>query len=236
MIDDTSDKVRRNLVAFSFLITLSQVFELEPNSVITILNGVTFQMNSPIKFWFVITSILIYLFFRYWFDKTRGEHLQKFHEERRTITDRAITTFLRRDLVNTLKYGKKSRVFSDLNPLEDLKRNWITPEMPLKIEPSLDFYDPSTGSVTYFDGLTGRTSARFELVWKNKPSQVVSAKDRLKFDIPRLRYLLICLKSSIKLGTLTKSNFDFIIPILLASIALLICLIKVGNLILTAYT
>lgn len=233
MIDDTSDKVRRNLVVFSFLITLSQVFEFEPQTEITILDGVSLQMNSPIKFWLVITALLIYLFFRYWFDNTRVDHLSQLHKESRLIKERALTALLKRDLINTLKLGTKSKIFSDVNQLEAIKTAFKTNDKPIQIKPSLDFYDPFTSTVTNFNSPTGRTSARFEFTWKDQTTQTVSAKDPLQFHISRFRYGLLCCKGFFKLCTLTKSNFDFIIPVVLAIFALLICLIKISRLVLT---
>lgn len=129
-MDDTDDKIRRNLVAASTIILLLAWLEMPLATVAErLLNTNVQQLSAPLKVqafrvWWAAFFLMLYLFLRFWLSDERLNDSRAWAESWRSTVVHKVDRMMRRDLDRFSKTGRDSGRF---NPgLLDLARKQST--------------------------------------------------------------------------------------------------------------
>lgn len=220
-IDDSSEKIRRNLLVFSFIIVVSSFLDISIQKESKVFNAFDLASVSPFKFWLVITFILIYLFYRYWFDTNSHAAIDHFKNEQNNVNYREIKKLLNKDIENSFLKNKQPKYLKGLAELENphYVENTKTHGKPVKVE--------STGNLTY-NGVAwiGRIGNEYSITWDGANYAHAGGNDN-KYEIPFLRKKYIQLITMINIIIYSKSIGELIIPLTLFAVALSISVYKV---------
>lgn len=223
--DDSNGKVRRNLLVYSFAIVISTFLNLSLLEHSKVLGAIDMASIPPLRFWIVITFVLMYLFYRYWFDdKTKGA-IELFKTEFGSNQYLYIRRLLNNDIENSILKNKKTKYFNNFQELEE----------PRIVEFNKEYGKPisvvSNTSPTFDDDSKWRGSmTNSYLIEWNGNHYGKNGGNGCNFDIPLpVRYYLE-IKILFKMIIYSKSVTELITPISLFYAALIISLKELSTL------
>ncbi|HSI42838.1 MAG TPA: hypothetical protein VK949_00715 [Methylotenera sp.] len=219
-IDDSSEKVRRNVLIFSFAIVVSSYLNLTFQKQGKIFSAIEFDNVSPFKFWIVITGVLIYLFYRYWFDTQTSVSIDLCKSEYSSLRYKNIKNILTEDIRKSFSNIHAPKYIDDFAELsvDHVKNNNDHFGRPLRVKSNLNI-ELDQGSP--WAGILG---IDYEIDWKEKAHYAKGGGYRYRYRIAKSRQILTRIKSLTRLSVYSKSISDLITPLLLTMIAFLICI------------
>jgi len=238
-MDDTQDKVRRNLVVFGAAIVIGWFLDLKLTAVTKLfVSAADLDHVNVGKLWVVILLALLYLFLRYRFDVATNKQLATLFEEFRTIKNNYLFKYLFRKISQINRTAKSLPIFdSSLMERVNQEVEKYEKEHSQKIGFRLHISNP-WGNSSPID------SSEFGSFWKGEVSiseeylkagsagnLVVISGRKHYFSIPISGRIWIIWHAIIHVFSYSKSAVDFIVPIILSVAALSV----IANRLLTIY-
>lgn len=215
-MDDSQDKVRRNVVVCASLIVLVQFLNVDVRSGASI--GIfTVSHVSETKFWIASLVVLLYLFQRYWFDTVTAKQKAATIEDFTMWQSQGISSLLTQELnasmrsggplKNITRYGN-SRFSAGAAPNNVAKR--------LENETTVVLYSPM-GKLA----LAGTCNGHLASTATNEPidHRTLEVEYRLTL-FSQVRVMALPVMRSV---LFSKGNVDFLIPLYLCAVAAVIC-------------
>ncbi|VVE30966.1 hypothetical protein PMO31116_03607 [Pandoraea morbifera] len=114
VIDDTNDKVRRNVVTLSAAIVVMAFFGLSLSPQASI--GLFVKGEFPAwKVWACLLAALVYCFLRYRFESSTDQAIQHMQKEHGSIRDRLVETLLAKDIRAHILTGRRPVYITDID-------------------------------------------------------------------------------------------------------------------------
>lgn len=235
-MEDTQDKVRRNLVVFSAAIVIGWFLDLKL-AAITQLFVTASDLNSvdAKKLWFVSLVVLVYLFLRYKFDATANSQLTNLSIELGQKRENYLSKYLLRKIALINRTGKFNSIFGitlqdEVNrKIEKLKKEYSCEiQFRLHMQSAWDNGSPIESKFDngkqLWEGTVGITEEYLKA--GSSQSLVTSSGLRHAYSIPLSGRIWITSHSIIHVAIYSKSAVDFILPIVLAGLALIVVIGK----------
>ena len=227
--DDTDDKIRRNLVAFSSVVILGAWLGLPLSAVADrVLAAGTVDKLEPWRVWSAVVAELVYLVLRFRFSKETRSDAFAAREEWRKVVRRQVERLLRRDFHRFVQTGRDSPHFKDL--VSRVTSEQQTIEAGLQ---SIGQSKPGIGGVHFQTKAPSEPdpisievgTADFHFHWPQRPGSAAGSFS-IDFRVKgwTLRYLKA--KALVIIAGYSVACVRFVVPIALALAALLISLIK----------
>lgn len=225
--DDSSEKLRRNLLVFSFAILVSTFLNLGIQKQTTIFSSIDIASVSPLKFWCLITLVLIYLFYRYWFDDKTNQAINLFKTEFNSYRFLYIKQLLNKNIATALLKMNQPKFFTDYKELDEshVVSNNKLHGMPIS---AVSNANPEFDEQGAWSGKLGNS---YSIKWNGDGVYGKSGGNYNRFVIPLLRVYVLRMKILSKIVTYSKSVTELITPILLFVVALCICLYELAHII-----
>ncbi len=236
-MDDTQDKVRRNLVVFSASILIAWFLDLTLQAaaitkLFTTANVVDVNLG---RLWVVTFAVLIYLSLRYWFDIDPIKQIAAWQAEWKTHNQSYLTTYLDRKIAQINRTQKTSAVFIGLDSsISNTKQRLL--ENNTTAEPNTDFqFSFNLGLANpevFVAKVADKTGRGITLVIKSKLTNgsaigsVITETRPYDFSVSTEGTIWIWIHSVARVIFYSKSGVDFIIPLILAFLAAIITLRK----------
>lgn len=220
--DDTANKVRRNVVVLSSGIIIASVLELQTDQASKLFGVIELQSVSTLRFWILLSIILIYVFLRYWFDSETSTQKSRLLSELSIIRLDVLTKYLKYEVKQAFK---KNKLPPSIHNFDELKKpelliRYKNKEFLSKINIDLSI-ERSPGSPW-----SGWVLPDYQLEWDKKYFSTKNGGNRYQFVISENKEKILEVISYMKLSLYSKSSVDFLIPIFLFVISLIICLSK----------
>lgn len=232
-MDDTQDKVRRNLVVFSASILIAWFLDLTLQAaaitkLFTTANVVDVNLGW---LWVVTFAVLIYLSLRYWFDSDTIKQIAAWQAEWKTQNQSYLTTYLDRKIAQINRTQKTSAVFigldsSILNAKQRLLKKNTT------AGPNTDFQFSFNLSLATPEGFVAKVAEKIgrviTLVIESKLTNGPAITETRPYDlsVSTEGTIWIWIHTVARVILYSKSGVDFIIPLILAFLAAMITLCK----------
>jgi hypothetical protein len=227
-MEDTPDKVRRNVVTLSAGIVLFWFLDLQLSNGINFFGIAPLRQVSPFKLWICATVALIYMFLRYRFDKGAAAQFLQVREDSQAVLRKFLEPRVNRKLMSVISSEKpvesdgNIRLFYESEPLElVLPNRWR-----------------STGTSPHM-----QTAILMPSIWRKRVQVQVSGDFTwtvgagtssiflCEAEIPIHHYVGLLCWTPLRVLLYSKSSVDVIVPFVLAGAALLVCLSKLAPLI-----
>ncbi|WP_188379263.1 hypothetical protein [Oxalicibacterium faecigallinarum] len=213
-MDDSQDKVRRNLVVASSLVLLAQILNIEIKEDASIgifaIRNVTDDM-----FWVLACAVLFYLFQRYWFDDATAMQSKRLTDDFKNWMLKQIRWIVQRHakeaVIRKGPYGCISKIFLD-NVLFD-----GVVEVSVSI-PVTEFAVSRIGTCNVNVSIHSQTADRNTVAIR---SVVVEYRLGLIDSL-----FVICLPLT-RLAVFSKGYVDFVLPLMLWFSAFICCIARV---------
>lgn len=222
--DDTTEKVRRNVVVLSSGIIIASALDLQTDQASKLFGVIELQSIGTLRFWLILSIVLIYVFLRYWFDSETFSQKSRLLSELSIIRLDVLTKYLKFEVKQAFK---KNTLPPSIDNFEELKK----PELLVRYENheslseiNIDLsIERSPGS-----SWSGWVLPDYQLEWDKKHFSTKSGGNRYQFVLSKNKENFLEVISFVKLFLYSKSSVDFLIPILLFVISLGICLSKMA--------
>lgn len=220
-MDDTTDKVRRNIVTFSAAILGTSFLQLKLEKFGMI--GIDLSGVSPLRVWIVLFAVLVYLFMRYHFDdnthKEREKSYRDFIASRAPIVARMISS----DLESFLA-GDRPSIYTK-------QADWIGEDFASAKRRLIVFerFTINCVSSSDFTGRTGDVKLGVEFHFKSMSDQSQSLQRGAKYEIPKPRWYLVTIWNAIRQAAYSRSSVNVFVPYALALVAAVIVTWRVVN-------
>jgi hypothetical protein len=227
-MDDTQDKVRRNLVVFSAAIVIGWFLDLKLADIAKMLVSTNITNVNAGRLWIVILAVLIYLILRYRFDNYTDSQIASLFSEMKAQRNNYLFKYLLRKINRINQTGKFSPIFNT-SLAETVNRG--NEELEKQHSQSISFRlhifnpwgDESPDDLnrpnTMWEGTIG-VSEEY-LREGSSHSLVTSSGQRHDFSILLSGRAWIKTHSFIHVVSYSKSAGDLIVPKILASLAFL---------------
>ncbi|MBU3606809.1 hypothetical protein IEN92_08625 [Polynucleobacter sp. MWH-Creno-3A4] len=220
--DDTAEKVRRNVVVLSAGVIITSVLNLQVDQASKLFGFIELHSISAVKFWALITIVLIYVFLRYWFDGETTKQKSRLLTELSIIRLNVLAKYLEHEIKQAFK---KNKVPPSICDFEELRK----PELLIRFEEKQSLSDIKLDlSIERNSGSpwSGWVLINYELEWDKKHFSTKSGGNKCQFVISNYTQKLLVAFSYIHLCLYSKSSVDFLIPIFLFLASIGICLSK----------
>lgn len=114
VLEDTQDKVRRNVVIVAGAIFLIQFLDVQINQTVTI-GWLSATNISTIKFWSAATVVMTYLSLRYWFDEQTTKAKRNAVDEFWSLAQGRLGFYFQWIVHEELWEGRSAKAFKDLH-------------------------------------------------------------------------------------------------------------------------
>lgn len=220
-MDDSQDKVRRNIVVAAALIILIQYLQIQiaPGANVSIFK---ITKVSEFRLWMLALIVLVYLFQRYWFDKNTKDQKNDARKEFFDFRDALIQKKLESDAQRYVCNGQRPKLFTDLS---EVLAKFQTPN-----------YSPAT-----FDHIKVEVHNYGARRWMLKGSKARVVISRIKngeelskissdwdrqYRLPPWNVVEISFCPILRMCLFSKSAVDFVVPIYLSIGAFGVCLFR----------
>lgn len=212
LIDDTTEKLRRNLIVLSFTIVIGSFMGLDFDQQGKLFSVISYTELSPLKFWSTLLAIQTYVFLRYWFDNDREKDKTQAKEEYEAIKQSLISFLLCREIKKAILNKKMPKWILDFKELEEpnLQKNYKENGLPCKVTSTVNLEKDAVNS------WNGWLSKSYSLEWKNKGFYSNSGGYRYQYILGPIVIWVLRFLALTKHITLSKTNVDFYIPVVLA--------------------
>lgn len=229
-MEDTQDKVRRNLVVFSAAIAIGWFLDLKLTAITKLFVSTTDINNVDAgKLWIVAFVVLIYLFLRYKFDVATNLQLADLWDELGAIRKNYLSKYLTRKISQINRTGKFSPVFGislmdEVNREIEKFKEEHAHEILFRLHISNPWSDSSSIETDEDKPLWKGTVGIAEEYLKAGSSRnlVISSGQRHDFSIPLSGRIWVTTHSIIHVASYSKSAVDLILPMVLSGFALFI--------------
>ncbi len=215
-VDDTDDKVRRNLVVFSALIVASAWLGHPELWLVTKLLSAEAVPPPAWKVSVLALAVLFYLFTRYWFSPTR--------EKSRTTMDtelyRIRTTLLHKQLTNSVKNHHKTKkqpsfIKTDLASYvkDELETRNIASDLNVIVE-------IIPGQIFQSNEWKGSIHTTRSVTSPNRGG-MSSGGNAIDFEIPQSMQQTLKITAALKQAIYSQTAVEFYTPLVLSAIAFL---------------
>lgn len=229
-MEDTQDKVRRNLVVFSAAIVIGWFLDLKLAAITQLFVSASDLNNvDAIKLWFVTFVVLIYLFLRYKFDTATNLQLANLSNEWVAIRRSYLSKYLFRKISKINRTGEFLPIFGSTlmggvtQEIEKLKEEHAC-EIQFRLRMSNPWFKDeeidSDESESLWKGVVGIEETYLKAGAVR--NLVVSSGQRHDFLIPLSGRIWITLHSIIHVAFYSKSAVDLFLPIFLSGLALIV--------------
>ena len=225
-MDDLPDKLRRNVVVLAAAILAIGFFNLSFKPTGTLLGFAEVSNVSPFKVWLALAATLAYVMLRY-------HHAADTFGERAFATDsfrglrqEAVMERLAAHIRRYFLRGAPIKLFDDIDEFidSDIARHMERDGRAQRID------ELHVGNVDIRRTLPwwqGRASVSFHVVWTSGPY----GRDGVPqpaFTLPRQERLHTTLLALLRAATRSRAGVDVALPYAMASLAMLVCLYKLG--------
>jgi hypothetical protein len=237
-VEDTQDKVRRNLVVFSAAIVIGWFLDLKLAAITQLFVSAS-DLNTvdAIKLWLVTFVVLVYLFLRYKFDAATNSQLTNLSIELGAKRRNYLSKYIVRKIAQINRTGRFNSVFGASlmdgvnREIEKFKKSHSC-EIQFRLQINSPWDEASSISVNFNEGkpLWDGTVGIAEEYLKAGSSQnlVISSGQRHDFSIPLSGRIWITTHSIIHVASYSKSAVDLILPIVVSGLALVIVACKLA--------
>lgn len=222
MLDDTSTKLRINVMVLGVLIILGTLFNAKITPEIGILK---FEMPNELVGWLVVFAAQIYIFFRYWHDdetrKIRGLVKDRFY----SLQNRGIKRFICSDIKNAILHETiPQTIKGTCQSYEDFINKIGDRDLAIRLNNRgklrnvvVNCFDLNLININPNPGTLYHARISIDLTWKNANYQcehienqnfspLISAYNMRKTKVSEFLILL----------TFSKISFDFFVPVFIA--------------------
>lgn len=229
-MEDTQDKVRRNLVVFSAAIAIGWFLDLKLTAITKLFVSTSDLSNVDAgKLWIVAFVVLIYLFLRYKFDAATTLQLADLWNELEAIRKNYLSKYLFRKISRINRTGEFSPIFGTSlmdrvnREIEKFKEEH-SHEILFRLHISNPWSDKSSIESDEDKSLWNGTIGIAEEYMKAGSSRnlVVSSGGRHDFSIPLSGRIWVTSHSIIHIASYSKSAVDLIFPMILSGFSLFI--------------
>ncbi|MFK4448498.1 hypothetical protein ABH944_008534 [Caballeronia udeis] len=224
-MDDTPDKLRRNVVALSAAILAIAFFNLSFRPTGTLLGFAEVSNVSPLKVWVALLVVLLYVFLRYHFSE------QTSTERATMVTDFQKTRLqaVRQHLERAVRaYFLKGRSVGWIDDFESRFVDRDIQERMLRDGPALEVDDlvvgVDSGEEPWYASIAG---VSFHARWTSG-GYGRSGGNRHAFTLPRRLRAQILAGCALRATSFSRGAVDVAVPTGLAALALLTCIVKLG--------
>lgn len=232
-MDDTQDKVRRNLVVFSAAIVFGWFLDLKLTNITKLFVSTDIGSVNTGRLWIVTLILLIYLFLRYRFDNPTNLQILSLREELKAQRKDYRFKYLLRKINQINRTGRFSPVFG-ASLAESVSREKEQYEkehaqnISFRLHISTPWSDKSPVAPDEANAIWEETVGISEEYFKKGASRNLSTNSgkNHEFSIPLSGRAWVRLHSLIHVVSYSKSAVDLIVPIALAFFAIVISLCK----------
>lgn len=223
LIDDTNEKLRRNLIVLSFTIVIGSFMGLDFDQQGKLFSVISYTELSPLKFWSTLLAIQTYVFLRYWFDGDREKDKTRAKDEYEALKQNLISFILCRELKKAILKKRMPRWIIDFKELEEpnLQKNYKDNGLPSKVISNVNLEKDAVNS------WNGWLSKNYSAEWKDKGFYSNSGGYRYQYILGPIIKWVIRLLATTKHLTFSKTNVDFYIPVVLAALAIGVCVFQI---------
>lgn len=228
-MDDTQDKVRRNLVVFSATIVIGRFLNMKLTDIAKPLVSSNIDNVNTGRLWIVTIGVLIYLFLRYRFDTQTNSQIVFLSDELKAQRKNYVFKYLQRNINRINHTGNFSPIFSkSLSKEVGQNKEEYEKNNSQSLAFRLHIVNPrSAASAVECDEsktIWRGTISISEEYFKKGTSQynVTNAGQKHDFSVPFGGRIWIHAHSLIHVVPYSKSAVDLIVPMILAALAFLI--------------
>jgi hypothetical protein len=220
-MDDSQDKVRRNVVVAAALIILIQYLQIQivPGANISIFK---ITKVSEFRLWSLALIVLVYLFQRYWFDKNTKDQKDDARKEFFGFRGALIQKNLQNDAQRYVCNGRRLKFFADLS--EVLSKFQAPNYSPDTFDHIRVVVHPYGTGPWMLKGANARVLIS-RIKNGNEISSVGSEWDR-QYRLPLWNAVQVSINPILRICLFSKSAVDFVVPIYLSIGALGVCLFR----------
>jgi hypothetical protein len=229
--DDTAEKVRRNVVILSSAIIIAWFLNLHVDRASKLFGVIELESTPPIKLWGLAIIIMIYVFLRYWFDEKTRSQKNHLYSELSIIKLNILSAYLKFEISQSFK---KNKAPPSIHNFEELKK----PDLLIRYEnqESLSEVNIDLSIERNPESLwSGWVLPDYQLEWDKKHFSTKTGGNRYQFILSNNRRKFLELVSYINLFLYSKSSVDFLIPILLCTISVGICISQLVSIYLKSF-
>jgi hypothetical protein len=228
-MEDTQDKVRRNVITLSTLIILFWFLDLKLSTTLTLLGTVQLENVSPFKLWLCITAILVYMSLRYRFDGKTNIQIREIEPEVLGFQRMFLQPRLVQSVTDLIIIKRHPQVTSAIQ-LSDHPTNvsatrletLLTDDIPKQSKIKATLLEPS---------IAKRSGAvQFSGVLIQEGDGLKSDHLNCIYQTPVSTHLHMLGRTAVRLICYSKSSVDVLAPFVVAYLALLICLSRLAQL------
>lgn len=232
-MEDTQDKVRRNLVVFSAAIVIGWFLDLKMTDMSKLLVSTNIANVDAGRIWIVILAVLIYLILRYRFDSYTDSQIASLFGEMKAQRNNYLFKYLLRKINRINQTGQFSPIFNtSLAEAVNRGKEELEKQHSQNISFRLHIFNPwgdeSPDDLsrlnTMWEGTIGVSEEYLREGFSR--SLVTSSGQRHDFSIPFSGRTWIKTHSFIHVVSYSKSAVDLIVPMILASLAFLVATCK----------
>lgn len=222
-MDDTPDKLRRNVVALSAAILAIALFNLSFKPTGTLLGFLEVGNISAIKVWLGLLAILVYAFLRYRFDDRTQAEWQALEEDYVAWRTEAVRRHLERSVRS---YFMRDRPVPWITNFDD----FVGPEVAARMRddgPARRVDEIGASMPDLSDWWKGRAGFTFHATWATS-TYGRSGGNTYEFDLPFALKAVTTFACALRSVLYSKGAVDVYVPHIMASAAMLTCLFKLG--------
>jgi|GEM_PF-2187898 len=228
-MDDTQDKVRRNLVVFSAAIVIGWFLNMKLTDIAKPLVSSNIDNVNTGRLWIVISGVLIYLFLRYRFDTHTNSQIVFLSDELKAQRKNYLFKYLQRNINRINRTGNFSPIFSkSLSEEVGQNKDEYEKQYSQALAFRLHIFNPWSAaslvelgeSNTIWKGAIGISEEYFRKGTTH--NFITNSGQRHDFSIPLSGRIWTHAHSLIHVVTYSKSAVDLIVPMILAGLAFLI--------------
>lgn len=226
-MDDTQDKVRRNLVVFSAAIVIGWFLNLKITDIAKPFVSTNIADVNVGRLWLAILAVLAYLFLRYRFDNSTDFQIKSLFDEQERQKRNYLFKYLQRKINQINRTEKFTTIFHETlsRTVAGHKQQYEMTHSEkvsfrLQISNPLGDADPTLDEEkSIWEGTVGIS----EEYWRaGTAGKNTYSGDRYEFSIPFFGRIWIKIHSIVHLVSYSKSAVDFIVPMSLAGVAFLV--------------
>jgi len=234
-MEDTQDKVRRNLVVFSAAIVIGWFLDLKLTAITKLFVAADIDNVNTGRLWIVILATLIYLFLRYWFDSPTKSQIDSLINELKVQKIKYLNTYLLGEVNQINRTGRFSPIFSaTLSDAVNHQKEELKKEYSQNISFGLQISAPWSAESLVDHNKTktqrkwsGALAITEKYQWGELGGRTLnSTGQRHDFLIPLSGRAWITTHAYIHVMSYSKSAVDLIVPMILTGLAALIATSK----------
>jgi hypothetical protein len=219
-MDDTPDKLRRNVVVLSAAIVAITIFHLSFTPKATLLGFAEVGTITPLKVWLALSAVLGYVFLRYWFHDDTTRERAALADHYRGLRYAALQRCLGAEIERYFMRQCSPRWLADFDDFSDAK---ILPGRLAELGRPTSIDAVATITHAEHSPWQGDVGYSFVVAWAGRNECGHSDGKRYAYSLSNQVAFLIRARCALRTGTWSKSAVDLLVPIVLAGAAGIMC-------------